>query len=378
MKKYFIILLLAMVQLNSCQDKKYKDMNAEERAKVDEEILNRPSEIWPTNKDKNGDYYYKTSICSFPGYYSEDAGSHFVTDKESVGFLTMENSVWPRKTSSGLNDEYHPLPKKLYVAWFSSAENKFYEGLFDMPYDKIKEEFDKMWSTSAPYAIQQVSGKYERFTDIVVGVAPKGDVVVWISSGTQTLEIGRYKAKETTAITWQDFAAMNGMGEGATREYYLKNVTKSTFPLQVGKLEQYEKKYTWKPKIQNDNPVETNLFEMQMYNGESERIYHEFKGNNPYEKRAVPKFISFNWQIKPSSSYQIDIYFKEEDIYKAFNILGREDHSLDLVLDLDKESKLNKIYLSNGKEKFVLDPEKIKYYPSNGNDYDPKLQPIKE
>ena len=45
MKNYFIILLMVVVQLNSCQDTKYKDMNLEEKAKTQEEILNRPSNI---------------------------------------------------------------------------------------------------------------------------------------------------------------------------------------------------------------------------------------------------------------------------------------------------------------------------------------------
>ena len=178
---------------------KYKDMNEEERAKIDQEILNRPNEIWPTNKDQNGDYYYNVNMGTMPGYLAEDAGSHFVTDKESVSIPAMLlGESWGEGTGSYvLNDEYHPLPKKLYVAWFSASEDKFYEGLFDMPYEKIKEEFDKMWTTLAPNTITAVASKFERFTEIIVGVAPKGDVVVWLSSLSQQIEIGRYKAKET-------------------------------------------------------------------------------------------------------------------------------------------------------------------------------------
>ena len=243
---------------------------------------------------------------------------------------------------------------------------------------KIKEEFDKMWSTYASYNTQTVALKYERFRDIIVGVAPKGDIVVWLSGGLQSIQIGKYKAKETTAISWEDFAGMSGMAKGNTKENYLRYTPESKKPIPFGKLEQYEQKYTWKPKIETEKPVEAILYEMEMYNGESERIYHEYKGDNPYEKRAVPKLCSFIWQKKPNSSYEINIYFKEDDVYKAFEALGKEDNSLDLILDLDNESELNKIYLSNGKEKYVLDPEKIKYYPSNGNDYDPKIQIIKE
>ena len=188
-----------------------------------------------------------------------------------------------------------------------------------------------------------------------------------------------YKAKETTEISWGDFAGMNGIAPEQTRERYVRmyrEMKKMPSSVPFGKLEQYEQKYTWKPKIETKKSVEAILYEMEMYNGESERIYHEYKGDNPYEKRAVPKLCSFIWQKKPNSAYQINIYFKEDDIYKAFEALGKEDNSMDLILDLDNESEFKKIYLSNSKEKYVLDPEKIKYYPSNGNDYDPKIQTI--
>ena len=369
---------MVVVQLNSCQDTKYKDMNLEEKAKTQEEILNRPSNIWPTNKDQNGDYYYSVNMGTMEGYVATDASSHFVTDKEIVSIPAMMlGQNWGEGTGSYvLIDEHHPLPKKLYVAWFSSSENKFYEGLFEMPYDKIKEEFDKMWTVYAPYAIQTVAAKYERFTDIIVGVAPKGNVVVWLSGGLQSIEIGRYKAKETTKITWKDFAEMNGMGEGATRENYLRNITESTSPL-VGKLEQYEQIYTWKPKIESKNPVEVVLYEIQMYNGEKEQIYYEYKGSNSTEKRAVPKYIAFSGQSKPSF-YYIEYTFKEDDIYKAFEALGKEDLPINLVLVLDKKNEPDIIILKNSKYEYVLDPKTTKFYPSDGKDYEPKMQSIKE
>lgn len=373
--KNYGLLFLCFIQFVSCQDKKYTNMNEKERVKVQEEINNRPNEIWPTNKDKNGDYYYKTSICSFPGYISENAGSHFVTDKESIGFLKMENGVWPQTTGSVLNDEYHPLPKKLYVAWFSASENKFYEGLFELPSERIKEEFNKMWLAFASNEQIYKASKYKRYTDIIVGVAPRGDVVVWLSGGLQSVEIGQYTAKETKEISWKDFAGMNGMGEGATRENYLIHITKSKYPISFGKLGQYEQKYTWKPKIQSHDPVEVILHEMEMYNGEKERIYYEYKGDNPYEKRAVPKKIEFNWMIKEISSNSAEITFNEEDIYNGFHSLSDSPNScIDIVVQLDKKNAFDKVVLKNKNHNYVLQPDNIKI---RKGDYDNKKQLIK-
>lgn len=72
------------------------------RAKIDQEILNRPNEIWPTNKDENGDYYYKTSICSFPGYFSENAVPILYYLRE-CGF--SNNGKWSLATNYRLGSE---------------------------------------------------------------------------------------------------------------------------------------------------------------------------------------------------------------------------------------------------------------------------------
>ena len=362
MKNYFIILLMVVVQLNSCQDTKYKDMNLEEKAKTQEEILNRPSNIWPTNKDQNGDYYYSVNMGTMEGYVATDASSHFVTDKEIVSIPAMIlGQNWGEGTGSYvLNDEHHPLPRKLYVAWFSASENKFYEGLFEMPYDKIKEEFDKMWK-SYPDKSAYAADRYDRFTDFIVGVAPKGDVVVWLSSLSQQIQIGRYKAKETTTITWEDFADMNGMGDGATRENYLRNITKNAYPILIGKLEQYEQKYTWKPKIEYETNVSGQeihplKYRIEYFNGELENIYTLYNKSNVYKKRSIPKKIIFRFKTDDKSLYGTGFELDEEDIYKAFTVLTKDKElPLELVVKLDREMSILKIVLRNERDEYVLD-----------------------
>ena len=380
--KTYVLSFLCFMQLLSCQDKKYKDMNEEEKAKIDQEILNRPNEIWPTNKDENDDYYYKTSICSFPGYFSENAGSHFVTDKESVGFLKMENGVWPQTTGSVLNDEHHPIPKKLYVAWFSISEDKFYEGLFELHYDKIKEEFDKMW-LAYPNKSLYAASKYNRFTDIIVGVAPKGYVIVWLSSLSQQIQIGRFQAKETKAITWGRFAGMNGIAPEQTRERYVRmyrEMEKMPSSIPFGKLEQYQKKYTWKPKIVYETSVSGEKilplkYRIQYYSGDLEYIYELYEKKNLPLSRFVPKEIIFEFNIG-SKAFGGGFDIDEEDIYKAFNLLAKDNETdLELVVKLDKDEEISKIVLRNKTNEYVLKCTDVQI---GAGEIDPKINPLEE
>ncbi|MBV6881794.1 DUF2931 family protein [Epilithonimonas sp. FP105] len=333
-------------------------MTEAEKAAVQQEIYDRPSEIWPTNKNSNGEYYYTTSLCSFPGYISENAGSHFVTGSESVGFLTMENGVWPQTTSSALNDEYHPLPKKLYVAYFSAAEDKFYEGLFDLPYDRIKEELDKIWR-AYPNRSLYTKDKYDRYQELIVGVAPQGDVVVWLSSSSQQLVIGTYKAKETTAITWEDFKSANNMGD-VTREHYVKTITKSKYPIPIGKIEKYGKQYHWKPKIEYEDKrtpekIETLKYYIKDFNGGYENIYALYEKENVFKLRNIPKTVIFEFNIG-TLNYGGGFDLQEDDVFKAYSELGSEDKTqLEMVVILDKTNKISRIILRNDLHEYVLD-----------------------
>ncbi|MBV6881796.1 hypothetical protein KVY03_18375, partial [Epilithonimonas sp. FP105] len=45
------LLIFYVMQFVSCQEKKYDNMTEAEKAAVQQEIYDRPSEIWPTNKN---------------------------------------------------------------------------------------------------------------------------------------------------------------------------------------------------------------------------------------------------------------------------------------------------------------------------------------
>ena len=374
-KKYLYLIIILISLTASCQNKKPTAMSPEEKANTAQELYNRPSEIWPTNKNKNGDYYYSVSICSFPNYKSENAGSYFTTGKEKLGFLTMENGVWPQSTSAVLNDEYHPIPKTLFAQWFSISENKFYAGSFEMPTAVIQKYFDEMWLCYGSNKMGAEAYKHERFTDIIVGVAPKGIVIVWVSGGLQQIEIGRYQARETQ-MDWDDFRGLNGMGNG-TRVEYLSNF-KELKSVPYGKVDQYRKKYVWKVKIDGKNKTYACSFDLIMYNGEKESIYFEYDKRNKLELRAIPKQVNFNWLMSDKSSFYIEVFFKEDDIYAAFQTISKEINTITtLILKLDDTNKIEKIVLSNGIDEYVLDPQNIKIY-GHGKNIENKVRPINE
>ena len=260
--------------------------------------------------------------------------------------------------------------------------DKFYEGLFELHYDKIKEEFDKMW-LAYPNKSLYAASKYNRFTDIIVGVAPKGYVIVWLSSLSQQIQIGRFQAKETKAITWERFAGMNGIAPEQTRERYVRmyrEMEKMPSSIPFGKLEQYQKKYTWKPKIVYETSVSGEKilplkYRIQYYSGDLEYIYELYEKKNLPLSRFVPKEIIFEFNIG-SKAFGGGFDIDEEDIYKAFNLLAKDNETdLELVVKLDKDEEISKIVLRNKTNEYVLKCTDVQI---GAGEIDPKINPLEE
>lgn len=358
-----LIILIFALQLVSCQ--KNNNQMSSKKEESNGKMIDEPTGIWPTNRDKNGDYYYTTSLNSFPGYITQDAGSHFITSKEEVGFLVMENGGgWPYVTGWGRNDEYHPIPEKLYVAWYSPHEDKFYQGTFVMPSDKIKKELDKMWR-AYPTKSLYTADHFDRYKDLIVGVVPGGDVVVWLSSLSQTIEIGRYKAAVTDKITWKDFAGMNGMASDNTKENYLKYTEKGISALPFNILEKYERRYNWKKVIEKEDgknkalQINLNKLFVTYFNGEEETSYALYKQEYGFASRAVPSIILFEFYLN-GKDYSGGFDLVQDDIFKAFEELSKSGgKSLELVLILDRDNEVAKIILRNETKQYVLETKDL-------------------
>ena len=89
-----------------------------------------------------------------------------------------------------VGDDFQAVPDSLEIRWFSYTEDKFYEGHFLLPQEKIyallKQGF---WEPKSKRALT-----YDGFT---VCVLPTGGVVVWLEGhGLRKVVVGRYQAQE--------------------------------------------------------------------------------------------------------------------------------------------------------------------------------------
>lgn len=85
------------------------------------------------------------------------------------------NNGWGRGRSSiGAGREFLPAPKSMAITWYSYREDTFYRGEFDLPTERIAD----LLGNQKPNTYSGVPGDFGIF---IVGVAPEGFVVVWLS-----------------------------------------------------------------------------------------------------------------------------------------------------------------------------------------------------
>ncbi|MFH6937724.1 DUF2931 family protein, partial [Flavobacterium sp. FlaQc-30] len=90
-------------------------------------------------------------------------------------------------TSGGYvgGDQYKPVPDSIAVKWVCSVDNLVYKDGFKLPREKMLELFNRKVIDSY--------GDQNDYSVIVAGMAPGGNITVWMQGGNASTEIAKFK-----------------------------------------------------------------------------------------------------------------------------------------------------------------------------------------
>jgi hypothetical protein len=86
-------------------------------------------------------------------------------------------------------DKFKPAPDSVFVKWRCGFDLINYEGGFKLPRKKMLELFSKG-------IIDPFTGRKEDYTVLVAGMAPGGNVTIWMQASGINTEIVKFKAKK--------------------------------------------------------------------------------------------------------------------------------------------------------------------------------------
>lgn len=283
-----------------------------------------------------------------------DGTSIYIPDHKIV------NNGWGETNSTYISgDEEKPIPVKLEVSWFSYAEDKFFSGAYILPYEKILLLFDEGF-------ISPVNGNKTTYNRIIVGLAPEGEISVWLTGEGVTTEVANFKAKETS-LEWSTIIDNADISRKEYIDIVLEeNVERSqleevkTKGSPAGLWETYRQQTPWQIEVVGSEPF---AMWVKTFNGEQE-FFNFSNSDNSRAHRSIPKNIKLNWEQTNQKKYTANIIFDEKEIIQAHKklIAGRPDHELTFQLEISEQSHTVDVFIKDDKFILKLENSEIKRY----------------
>lgn len=146
-------------------------------------ITNRYKYIW--NIGISTPKYFSITNCKVTffcnGEYIQTAEAN-VDESWGVSTLNIIN-----------NDNIKSIPDSVSIKWFCNTDYNFYKGNFKLPREKILKSFEKDSIISFGEAL--------RYSHIMVGAAPEGNVTIWLKGKYILTEISKFKADKENLST---------------------------------------------------------------------------------------------------------------------------------------------------------------------------------
>ena len=245
-----------------------------------------------------------------------------------------------------VGEEQQAVPDSLELRWFSYTEDKFYEGHFLLPQQRLHALLQQgYWNAEEK--------KHETYQSFTVCVAPTGAAYVWLA-GTNTVFVGRYQAREIQ-FDFKEFIPMADRAQVVKegRESLPPQVKREIAAGTVGtkQWDAYLKTYPWR--VAFSQPLVLTDFAVGYRN--AEEMAAPLTANlAPYlqhvlapSSKPVPKDAVFylSGAYGRKALFRVSL-FDEAETMAAFRVLHAQHPTEPLTLFIDTDERLGKVALS--------------------------------
>lgn len=248
-----------------------------------------------------------------------------------------------------IRDEY-PVPTVLSLIYLSFVENKFYGIETELPKKKIEELWKRV----------DERNKEAMFSHIVVGMAPYGDVAVWVRGFNKSVVVAWMKSDEievemadflpnNPSIKLEDYCNVyinndprvkknlekNGVPPRNLFDKYMQQFMYRYIPL----FEKWDKdKERWLKYEEGEVAPEFDYIEEALYDGTHDKLHDG--GLMKYHQAGKPKKLRVQWHIK-KSEYTAYFWFEDERIREVFDKFygAHPDTKTDFIIRIDAEKR---------------------------------------
>ena len=312
--------------------------------------------------------------------WSEDDGI-------SVPYCCPFADKWGKPMSMHVyDDKEFPIPTFLDMIWLSLTENKFYSIEENLLADVLDQLFQQK---------EEASGE-PLYNYIIVGMAPYGNVALWVH-GDKKAKLVAWMQAEETDVAMEDFCPSTRLSRDeyvnmmlSSVEVAKENLEKNGLPprdLFDRYMQQFnyryvvefghwdEEKEEWKPYEEDEVKPEFDYIEEALYDGTHDKLHDG--GLMEYHQAGKPKKLALQWHIK-KSEYSAFLWMDDMKIRAAFEAFYHDypEAEMDFLFHIDPQKNKYQILFSclDTEQPIQLNEEayqmivfksKFEYYRSN-------------
>lgn len=268
--------------------------------------------------------------------WSEDDG---ISVPYSYPFATK----WGEAVSMHIYDEKEfPIPSYIDMVWLSIVENQFYSIEEKLPSERMEELFKQKDAKGNPI-----------YDYIIVGMAPFGNIAIWLAGNQKQTEIAWLKA-EAIDVEMEDFCPSTILN----RENYVKNVLENSKAAYNNFVENglppcdlyqnYMARFNYRIEpVFEDEQAELQGVDIWYFNGEFDtNMTDEF---SKYQMRAKPQKLVVHYKVG-KAKYNAYIWFDDIKIKESFGCfysMYESINAVELILNISKSNKEYHISISS-------------------------------
>ena len=273
---------------------------------------------------------------------------------------------WGEALSSVISLEEHKrIPERLSIIWLSIVEVKFYEIEYELPADVVAALLEK----------------YDDSAYFIVGMAPYGQLSVWISDFAKSSLVCWVRGQEV-CVSDEDFSLVCGSGSVKLHcTQIIDNDLNVKGNLHINGLpprdlfDNYMKQFTyryvtmfgkwngrgkqWEEYGEKDLLPEFGWIEEALFDGTHDKLRDG--GLMKYHEAGKPKKLAVGWHIG-KSEYSAYFWFEDERIREVFDRFygAHPDTKTDFIIRIDAEKRKYELalYRYGLKEPYVI-PEDV-------------------
>lgn len=284
----------------------------------------------------NAPWLYPTDTLFGLLWYSEESSVEIPKKIPFCGEwgVALSNSVM-------LLDKY-PMPSKLSIVWLSIVEESYYEVESLLP----KSQMESLWEHEK-----------QTFSHIVVGMAPYGQISVWlyglkksiiikwIQGNRVDVDLNDYLSTELNLHQYCESllsdreAKINLQQNGLPPRDLFDNYMKQFTYRYTALFEHWnEDKNVWQKYDDEEIIPEFDYIEDTLFDGTHDKLHDG--GLMNYHQAGKPKKLAVKWHIK-KSDYTAYFWFEDEEIRNVFDRFygTHPETKTDFMIRIDSENK---------------------------------------